>query len=71
MNEKERTMYKREFNERAYDRISVTVPKGQKKAIDAHAKQHGVSINGLVNILLRTDMGLTEVEWREPDKKQP
>lgn len=66
MNEMERTMYKREFNEKAYDRISITVPKGQKKAIEAHAKSKEESVNGLVNTLLRVDMGLTKEEWKKP-----
>lgn len=51
------TAYKREFAERSYDRISVTVPKGFKAAIEAHAANKGLSVNGLINKLLKADMG--------------
>ena len=59
---------------RNYDRINVTIPKGQKQAVEAHASDKGQSVNGLVNALLRADMGLTEDEWKqapEDAKKAP
>lgn len=52
------------YNMKAYDDIRLRVPKGRKRAIQAHAEQKGESINGLVNELLRADMGLTEAEWK-------
>lgn len=63
------TNYKKEFNKLAYDRIEITVPKGQKRAVEAHAKSKGESINGLVNGLLRADMGLSEDEWKRAEEK--
>ena len=51
-----------------YDRIEVKVPKGRKQAVEAHAKGKGESINGLVNALLRAEMGLSEDEWRRSDE---
>lgn len=48
-----------------YDRIEIKVPKGRKAAVEAHAKERGESVNGLVNALLRVDMGLSEDEWRQ------
>lgn len=69
MDTQKRTDYKRAFNEKAYDRISITVPKGRKAAIDAHAQGKGESVNGLVNALLRADMGLTEDEWKQPPEE--
>lgn len=56
---------KRRYNEKAYDRLAITVPKGQKQAIEAHAKSKGESVNGLVNALLRADMGLSAEEWKD------
>ena len=53
------------YNAANYDRIEIKVPKGRKAAVDAHAKAKGVSVNGLVNTLLRADMGLTEEEWKD------
>ncbi len=58
------TEVKRRYNERTYDRLAITVPKGQKQAIEAHAQQKGGSINGLVNLLLRTDMGISAEDWK-------
>lgn len=52
------------YNAANYDRIEIKVPKGRKQAIDAHAKSKGTSVNGLVNALLRADMGLSEDEWK-------
>jgi len=64
-----RTDQKRAFNEKAYDRLAITIPKGQKAAVEDHAAGRGFSVNGLVNYLLRVDMGIsTEEEWKS---KQP
>lgn len=64
------TDYKRQFNDMAYDRISVTVPKGQKKAIEAYTVSHGKSINGLINELLRDILGLTDDEWKNCEQEE-
>ena len=32
-----------------YDRINVTMPKGRKDIIKAHAESKGESVNGLIN----------------------
>lgn len=52
-----------------YDRISILVPKGRKKAIEAFVKNSGESINGFTNRLYMTCMGLTEREWKEPEQE--
>ena len=46
------TNSKRKYNEKAYDRISVTVPKGKKEEYRALAETKGLSLNGLINKLL-------------------
>lgn len=33
---------------KAYDRINLTVPKGQKEIIKAHAESKGESVNGFI-----------------------
>lgn len=66
MQKKKDTDYKRAFNEKTYERLAITIPKGRKAAVEAHAKQKGESVNGLVNSLLRADMALTEAEWKQP-----
>lgn len=55
------------YNAANYDRIEVKVPKGRKQAVEAHARERGESVNGLVNALLRADMGLSEDEWRRDE----
>lgn len=47
-----------------YARISITIPKTQKQSVEAHARAKGQSVNGLINALLREDMGLSEAEWK-------
>ena len=49
---KKQTEWSRAYNERAYDRISVTVPKGMKAEVEAAAAKGGESVNGLINRLL-------------------
>jgi len=39
----------RRYNEKAYDRIELKVPKGRKAELQEHAQQHGESLNGFVN----------------------
>lgn len=34
---------------KAYDRINLTVPKGKKEIIQAHAEATGASVNGFIN----------------------
>ena len=58
------TEYKRRFNERAYDRLNLVVPKGRKEQIEALAASRGQSVNGLIGDLLRREMGMTETEWK-------
>ena len=48
------------------DELKIRLPKGQKQAVEAHAKAKGESVNGLVNALLREVMGLSEDEWKSP-----
>ena len=51
-----------------YDRLEIKIPKGRKAAVEAHAKAKGESINGLVNALLRADMGLSETDWKQAEE---
>ena len=55
---------KRRYNDKAYDRLGVTIPKGRKADVEAHAEALGGSVNGLVNDLLRDELGMTEEAWR-------
>ena len=44
-----RTRANRKYNEKAYDRIALTVPKGKKEKIAEHAKKEDESLNGFIN----------------------
>ena len=41
---------------KAYDRINLTVPKGKKDIIKAHAENHGESVNGFINRAIEETM---------------
>ena len=59
------TAVKQRYNEKAYDRLAITVPKGRKSVIEEYAKSQGESVNGLVNNLLRNAIGLSEEDWKK------
>ena len=65
---KKQTEWSRNYNERAYDRLAITIPKGQKTAVEAAAARRGISINALVNALLMAETGQTEEEWKKPEQ---
>ena len=44
-----RTKANNKWNAKAYDRINLTMPKGRKAEIQAHAETHGESVNGFIN----------------------
>jgi hypothetical protein len=46
------TDYKREFNAKAYDRIELTVKKGEKEKIKEFAKKNGETLNGFLNRII-------------------
>lgn len=45
--------YNNEFNKNTYDRINLTVPKGEKESIKAHADKMGESVNGFIYRAIR------------------
>lgn len=49
---------------KAYDRINLTVPKGQKELIQAHAAACGESVNGFIN------RAISETMSRDSGKKK-
>lgn len=50
------TAVKRKYNDKAYDRINLSVKKGQKDIITAHAKANGESVNGFINRAIKETM---------------
>lgn len=45
------------YNAKAYDRVSLMLPKGQKEVVQEQAKSKGMSLNGYINSLIAADMG--------------
>lgn len=43
------TASKQRYNEKAYDRIALTVKKGEKDKLKAHAEKQGETLNGFIN----------------------
>lgn len=37
------------YEDKAYDKFLMRVPKGKKSELQAHAAEHGESLNGFVN----------------------
>ena len=53
------------YNEKAYDRINIAIPKGHKATIQAAAEQEGESINGYVNKAVLNRLGFED--WPKED----
>lgn len=51
-----KTAYQNEFIKQAYDRINLTVPKGQKEVIQAAAERAGESVNAYINTAIAQRM---------------
>ena len=57
------------YNAKKYDNLRIVVPKGRKQDIERFLIGKGESLNGLINRLIRTEMGLSEDEWKESSKQ--
>ena len=56
------TKAKNKYNAENYERISLTVPKGEKDRIKAHAEANGESVNGFINRAINETMERDKVE---------
>lgn len=54
---------KNRYNAKVYDQLAIRVPKGRRADIEAFARDHGESINGMVNRLVQNEMNLSDIEW--------
>ncbi|MBQ4145472.1 MAG: hypothetical protein IJD36_02475 [Clostridia bacterium] len=55
-----KTAYKNKFRSENYDRIFLTVPKGNKALMEEKAQSLGLSLNGYIASLINEDLGLSE-----------
>lgn len=60
---------KNRYVAKAYDRIPIVVPKGQKATVQAAAKEAGESVNQYTQGALLARMGLSEWPTREEEKE--
>lgn len=56
-----RTKANRKYNEKAYDRVPLTVTKGHKEVIRAFAEKEGMSVNAFINEAIQEKMNPTPV----------
>lgn len=54
--EKSKSQYRNAWIAEKLDRINLTVPKGQKEAIKAHAEAQGESVNGFIGRAIQETM---------------
>ena len=57
----------RKYNEKAYDRIEITVKKGRREEIKAYAESKGMSTNSYINKLIDDDMGESKESGESDD----
>lgn len=48
--------WQNDYIAKAYDRINLTVPKGQKEAIQEAAQRNGESVNGFIWRLIQAEL---------------
>ena len=48
--------WQNDYIAKAYDRINLTVPKGQKEVIQAVAQRNGESVNGFIWRLIKAEL---------------
>ena len=57
---KKQTNWSRAYNEKSYDRLAITVPKGHKATVESAAAAVGESVNGYVQRAILDWMGMKE-----------
>lgn len=51
-----KTEYKNNWQKENVDRVNLTMPKGRKDIIKAHAEARGESVNGFINRAIENQM---------------
>ena len=57
------TEVRNRWNAKNYFKINITIPKGNKELVARFAESQGLSVNGLLNQLIRKELGVTTCEW--------
>lgn len=53
------------YNEKAYDRINIAVPKGEKDKIKSHAESRSESVNGFIKRAIDETMERDNAEGKQ------
>lgn len=48
--------WQNDYIARTYDRVNLTMPKGRKEIVQAHAEARGESVNGFINRAIQEAM---------------
>lgn len=54
--------YQNQYNREKYDRVNLTMPKGQKEIVRQQAKKRGQSVNEYINALIMADIAAGQEE---------
>jgi len=65
-NSKARIDANNRYNEKAYDRINIAIPKGQKATVQQYAEAEGESVNSYAQKALLQRMGLDDWPKQPP-----
>ena len=52
---------------KAYDRVNLTMPKGKKEIVQAHAEARKESVNGFINRAILETMERDQADQNPPD----
>ncbi len=58
---------KNKWMAKAYDRVNLTMPKGKKDTVQAHAAARGESVNGFINRAISETMERDESDPGAPE----
>lgn len=62
-----KTEYKNNWQKENVDRVNLTMPKGQKGVVKAHAAARGESVNGFINRAISETM---ERDRTDPEERE-
>ena len=54
--------YQNQYNREKYDRVNLTMPKGQKEVVRQQAKKRGQSVNEYINAIIMADIAAGQEE---------
>ena len=63
-----KTEYKNTWQRENVDRVNLTMPKGRKDIIKAHAEAQGESVNGFINRAIDHEMERDNAVEKQPEE---